>query len=112
LIEVTGFAFFVVAAISGWISYQTVAIFLAVAIGLGILLSVSALLLEELSFHVYPKLSHTLTLLGAAVLENLGYRQMLAVWRLTALVRWAFGVKGRWGTMQRTGAWSEKTRLS
>lgn len=109
-IEVSGFVFFLTAAACGWVSYQAFAIFLSLAIGLGIFLSVGALLLEELSFHVYPRIGQTLKLLLAAVVENLGYRQLLSVWRFIGLMQWAFGTKGRWGTMRRRGTWNETAR--
>lgn len=110
LIEISGFVFFLVAALCGWVSYQAFAAFLALAVGLGILLSVAALLLEEISFHVYPRLGQTCTLLLAAIGENLGYRQILAVCRLIGLLKWRFGAKSQWGEMRRRGAWSETPR--
>jgi cellulose synthase/poly-beta-1,6-N-acetylglucosamine synthase-like glycosyltransferase len=106
LIEVLGFAFLTVAVALGVISYQAFAILVALAIGLGVLLSISALLLEELSFHVYPRLRDTGVLAAAAIAENLGYRQLLAFWRVVALFKWLFGVRGQWGKMRRTAAWS------
>ena len=81
--------------------------FLLVAVGLGVVLSTSALLLEELSFHVYPGVSSALVLFGVAVLENFGYRQLNAVWRLIGLVRWLGGGKAQWGEMRRGGQWSQ-----
>jgi hypothetical protein len=59
-----------------------------VAIGMGIMVSVSALLLDELSFHIYRKPGQLASLLGAVIMENCGYRQLAAVWRLAGLVRW------------------------
>ena len=38
----------------------------------------------------------------AAVIENFGYRQLLALWRTRALVELARGRHG-WGEMQRRG---------
>jgi cellulose synthase/poly-beta-1,6-N-acetylglucosamine synthase-like glycosyltransferase len=106
LFEIAGVAFLGIAALVGVISLQAFAILLSVAIGLGVLLSISALLLEEMSFHVYPRLRDTARLMAVAVAENLGYRQVLAVWRAIALVKWMFGARAQWGAMQRTASWS------
>jgi hypothetical protein len=79
-----------------------------VAIGLGILLSASGLLLEEMSFHIYPR-GKQLLLLGLVVLlENLGYRQLNTWWRLTGLFRWAMQKEASWGTMTRKGSFSDQ----
>ncbi|WP_372610461.1 hypothetical protein [Halomonas sp.] len=52
-----------------------------VASGMGILLSVNGLLLETLSFRVYQRRSDILRLFMAAILENVGYRQLNTLWR-------------------------------
>jgi hypothetical protein len=73
------------------VSAQAFVAFMLVAIGMGILVSVSALLLEELSFQIYRKPGQLASLLGAVIMENCGYRQLVAVWRLAGLVRWMGG---------------------
>lgn len=110
IIEVTGYLFVGIAFWKGWISYDAFAVFLLCAVCLGMLLSTSALLLEEVSFHLYPGFRNTLRLFGAAIIENFGYRQLLAVWRLLGLIRWLLGGKARWGEMRRSGAWSQDAR--
>lgn len=102
LVEVVGLVFVAVGAILGVLSWQAFEIFLGVAISFGILLSVTALLLEEISFRIYPKPIHVVWLVIAAVLENFGYRQMISWWRFQGLVRWAVGGKQHWGTMTRS----------
>lgn len=106
LIEVSGYIFVSIAYWNGWISYAAFAAFLLCAICLGMVLSTSALLLEEISFHMYPGLRNTLRLFGAAIIENFGYRQLMAIWRLIGMIQWLRGGKGRWGEMRRSAAWS------
>jgi cellulose synthase/poly-beta-1,6-N-acetylglucosamine synthase-like glycosyltransferase len=107
LVEMFGYLFMVYAVLAGAISWQAFGAFLFVAIGLGILLSASGLLLEEMSFHVYPK-GKQLLLLGLVVLvENLGYRQLNTAWRLLGLYRWATQKEATWGTMKRKGTWQD-----
>jgi cellulose synthase/poly-beta-1,6-N-acetylglucosamine synthase-like glycosyltransferase len=76
-------------------------LFLAVAVGFGVLLSSVALLLEELSFHVYPRRRDMFILFGFSVLENFGYRQLNVLWRLRGTFQWLRGKRGGWGDMQR-----------
>jgi cellulose synthase/poly-beta-1,6-N-acetylglucosamine synthase-like glycosyltransferase len=105
VIEVAGYAFMAALAATGGISGAAFLAFLALAFSMGFLLSVSALLLEEVSFHLYPRLSHVARLVLAAAAENLGYRQLVTLWRLVGLVRWLRGAKAQWGTMTRRGSW-------
>jgi cellulose synthase/poly-beta-1,6-N-acetylglucosamine synthase-like glycosyltransferase len=105
LIEVVGYVLVVVGLVMGFVSVEVWLTFFLVVISLGILLSVSAVLLEEISFHVYPKPRHVLLLVLAAIAENFGYRQLNAVWRLIGLVKWLRGGKAQWGEMSRKASW-------
>ena len=87
LLEVFGYLFMLAAFASGVIPAQAFGAFLMVAIGFGILLSVSGLLLEEMSFHTYPDKTDVLVLAIAAVVSNLGYAQLDAVWRSLAMLQ-------------------------
>ncbi|MFM6992917.1 MAG: glycosyltransferase family 2 protein [Rhodoferax sp.] len=103
LLEAFGYLFMVTAILAGWISWPMFASFMLVSVGLGILLSVSGLLLEEMSFHLYPKGSQLATLGLMVVAENFGYRQLNTWWRLQGLYRWATQGEGQWGVMKRKG---------
>jgi len=46
-------------------------------------------------------------LVAAAIFENVGYRQLVTVWRLIGLVRWLRGARSTWGTMTRKGSWQK-----
>ena len=58
--------------------------------------------LEELSFRRYPTLSDLLRLFALAALENFGYRQLSAWWRLRGTISALRGAQG-WGEMSRKG---------
>ncbi|WP_374583778.1 glycosyltransferase family 2 protein [Pseudoduganella sp.] len=105
VVELFGYAFMAVAWWQGWVSWESFAIFLFVAIGLGILLSAFGLLLEEISFHLYPRASQILTLAAVVVVENFGYRQLNSWWRLVGLYKWARGGEAKWGVMTRKATW-------
>lgn len=110
LIEVSGYAFMIIAYFNGWISYEAFFAFLLCAICLGMALSTSALMLEEMSFHVYPGIKSSMRLFLAALLENFGYRQLTAFWRLIGILRWLTGRGGKWGEMRRTASWSAESK--
>lgn len=103
VVELGGYVFMTFAWAAGLVSWNAFAVFLFVAIGLGILLSASGLLLEEMAFHLYPRLRQLSLLALVVVLENLGYRQLTSWWRLTGLWRWATQREARWGDMKRKG---------
>lgn len=107
IIELAGYIFIFALFLFGMISGQALWVFLFVAIGFGILLSVSGLLLEEMSFHIYQRPAHLLLLLLAVLLENFGYRQINSWWRLIGIVHWLRGGKAKWGEMKRSGAWQK-----
>jgi cellulose synthase/poly-beta-1,6-N-acetylglucosamine synthase-like glycosyltransferase len=108
VIEVVGYVLVVVGFVMGFVSIEVSLSFLLVAISLGILLSVSAVFLEEILFHAYPKPRHVLLLVLAAIAENFGYRQLNAVWRLIGLVKWLRGGKAQWGEMSRKASWQTR----
>jgi cellulose synthase/poly-beta-1,6-N-acetylglucosamine synthase-like glycosyltransferase len=101
-VEILGYVFFAVAAWSGWVSWETSLVFFCLAVGLGVLLSTSALVLEELSFHVYPRLRDLVRLFFIAILENFGFRQLTVLWRVHGLLGWLAGKAPKWGEMKRS----------
>ena len=107
LVEALGWAYFGGGYIAGWVGLDFALAFLAVNIGFGTLLSVSSLLLDEMAHHTYPRLRQIFALLLAASVENLGYRQLTAYWRLVGMVEWLAGTKAHWGDMKRTADWSQ-----
>jgi cellulose synthase/poly-beta-1,6-N-acetylglucosamine synthase-like glycosyltransferase len=105
LIEVAGYVLMIAGFALGIVSRDAFIAFMAVALSFGVMLSVSALLLEELSFHVYSRPRELAVLLAVSLLENFGYRQLNSVWRLWGLLQWAVGAKSRWGEMTRSATW-------
>lgn len=114
VVEVTGAVFVLFSFAIGRVDITFFAVFLLLAVAYGIFLSVGAVLLEEVSFHRYPRPGDLVRLLAFAVIENFGYRQMTAWWRLKATWDYLHGVKS-WGTMSRAGfsaKTTERTRSS
>lgn len=111
LVEIAGYIFVITGLIIGFVSWQVAALFFLFAVGLGVLISVSALLLEEVSFHIYNRPAYLVRLFVAAVLENFGYRQIISLWRLKGLVEWLLGRDSRWGKPSRTAAWQKQSGI-
>ena len=102
VVELFGWVTLVLGLAVGAVNGSFALLFLAVAIGYGMLLSVWAIVLEELSFRRYQRRSDLLRLLFFALVEGIGYRQMTACFRLKAFYTHARGVKSR-GPMTREG---------
>jgi hypothetical protein len=62
-----------------------------------------SLFIEEVSFHRYPRWSDLVRGVVAAVVENVGYRQVLAFWQVAGAVSAWRGRQAVWGSMQREG---------
>ena len=107
VIEIIGAIVMITSFATGYASIETTILFLTVAIGFGMMLSITAILLEEMSFHVYKSPIYALILAFVALVENLGYRQLNSYWRMIAMVQWMRGTKSSWGKMQRNSSWKK-----
>jgi hypothetical protein len=76
--------------------------FLVVAMLLGVVLSLAALMLEEHSFRRHRDGREIARLVGFSVVENVGYRQIVAFWRFLAFFDLVRG-RREWGEMRRKG---------
>jgi cellulose synthase/poly-beta-1,6-N-acetylglucosamine synthase-like glycosyltransferase len=101
-IELLGYAVTIIGVVFGLIDIELALLFLAVSILFGILLSMSAVVLEELTQRRYPRPADLARLFAAAVVENLGFRQLLTIWRTRGLIDGLRGKQG-WGVMERRG---------
>ena len=106
-VEVLGYLAVVLAFLLGLLNAEFFLLFVAVALLYGTFLSISAVLLEEISFRRYPGWLDLTKLILFSILENFGYRQMLALFKVKAF--WDFLRQRRaWGRMRRTGFKSER----
>lgn len=104
LVEALGIVVFVTSALFGLIAWADAGIFMLLSLSLGMLLSISAIMLEEFSFPMYRKPRELALLYAAAVLENFGYRQLTVWWRLKGFFRWVSGRRHRWETITRSAS--------
>lgn len=78
-------------------------LFVLLSLLYGGFLSVGAVLLEELTYRRYPGFRDLMTLLLFALLENLGYRQMVLYYRFQGMVRFVIGFR-QWEKVVHVGA--------
>ena len=105
LVEVAGYLFMTVGFVLGIVAGSAFWTFMLLTMALGLMLSASALLLEEISFHIYKRPRELFILAVVAIIENFGYRQLVTLWRLQGLFQWLRRTRGRWGDMQRAATW-------
>lgn len=102
LVELSGYVLSVVGLYWDLFDPEVFVLFFAAAVLYGMILSTASIILEDLALKRYPTVKNLLTLVVAGVLENLGFRQILTVWRAQAFIDVLRGTKS-WGKMERTG---------
>jgi cellulose synthase/poly-beta-1,6-N-acetylglucosamine synthase-like glycosyltransferase len=108
VIELLGYAAFLVSlALGRWYPLYALALFM-VAFVFGAALSVAAVGLEELSFRRYERWRDLARLLALSVLETFGYRQLNSWWRVRGIIS-ALRREHAWGAMTRRGFQSAGT---
>ena len=102
IIELFGYAYFVMMLVGGVLEPWFATLFFILAMLIGFLLSLGAILLEELSLSFFRERGDMWRLVAVALLENMGYRQVILWYRLRGL--WGY-IRGRktWGRMTRLG---------
>jgi cellulose synthase/poly-beta-1,6-N-acetylglucosamine synthase-like glycosyltransferase len=103
VVEVFGLMAMVAGFAVGAINVKFAVLFTLVAFGYAFMLTVASAALEEFSFHRYRRWRDLFWTLAAAVVENIGYRQLTAFWRLQGLWDELRGSGYEWGVMTRVG---------
>ncbi|HWC74952.1 MAG TPA: glycosyltransferase [Gemmatimonadales bacterium] len=102
LIELLGYLITVLGLAFGMVNVSFALLFVLVAWGYGMLLSIWAVVLEEVSFRRYRRFGDLFRLLLCAALENFGFRQCTVFWRLKAFAS-VWRRVHVWGDMTRKG---------
>jgi cellulose synthase/poly-beta-1,6-N-acetylglucosamine synthase-like glycosyltransferase len=102
VVELLGYLITALGLGFGLVNVSFALLFVLVAWGYGMLLSIWAVVLEEVSFRRYRRTGDLFRLLLFAALENFGYRQLSVFWRLKAFINVWKGVHA-WGDMARKG---------
>jgi cellulose synthase/poly-beta-1,6-N-acetylglucosamine synthase-like glycosyltransferase len=102
LVETLGYVVVLVSLALGAINAAFALVFFAVAVLSGVLLSLAAVLLEDLAFHRFARPSELMRLLAFSVAENFGYRQLMTGYRVRGFFAYLRGDKA-WGEIRRVG---------
>ena len=102
VVELLGYLITAVGLAFGLVNVSFALLFVLVAWGYGMLLSIWAVVLEEVSFRRYRRFGDVFRLLLFASLENFGYRQLTVFWRLKAFAS-VWRRVHVWGDMTRKG---------
>jgi cellulose synthase/poly-beta-1,6-N-acetylglucosamine synthase-like glycosyltransferase len=102
VVEALGLVVLAASLALGMIDTVFAGLFFGLAIGIGLVLSVATLLLDQVSFLRFKRPRDLAWLVAWSVAENLGYRQMTVYWRLRGLVKYLRG-RSDWGAMTRKG---------
>ncbi|MGE3473137.1 MAG: glycosyltransferase, partial [Vicinamibacterales bacterium] len=102
VVEALGLVVLAASLAVGLVDRSFAVLFFALAVGIGLVLSVATLLLDQASFMRFRRPRDLAWLVWWSVAENLGYRQMTVYWRLRGLVKYLRG-RSDWGAMTRKG---------
>ncbi|MBC7397991.1 MAG: glycosyltransferase family 2 protein [Bdellovibrionales bacterium] len=102
VIEIFAMVGIAILALNGRLDSRMLLLFFLVGILYGSILSMSALIIEEIYFSKYGKIRQFLTLFLVSMIEVFGYRQITQFWRLMGLFKYLKGDKS-WGHLKRTG---------
>lgn len=102
IVELFGYVYFLLMMIGAVIEPWFATAFLVLAVLIGFLLSLGAILLEELSLGFFRERGDMWRLVAVALLENMGYRQVILWYRLRGMWKYVRGNKA-WGRMVRVG---------
>ena len=103
MVEFFGYFMVPLALIFGMVPVPLFIMFLVLSLVYGSFLSVGAVLLEELTYRRYPSFRDLMILLVYAVLENLGYRQVVLYYRVQGVLKFIFGFR-QWEKVTHVGA--------
>jgi cellulose synthase/poly-beta-1,6-N-acetylglucosamine synthase-like glycosyltransferase len=103
VVEVFGVASIAIAASVGILDLGGAGAMMLLALAVGMLLSTTAVAVEEFTFRRYTRGRDVLALVSAALAENIGFRQAHAWFRLRGLVAALLRRNPVWTAMPRTG---------
>ena len=104
VVELAGYFTVGLAYFMGILDFRFFMLFLLLAILYGVFLSVGSVLLSEITYRRYPSLSNLFQLVIYGILENFGYRQLNAWWKLKGI--WQFFLnnhKKTWEHLEKFG---------
>jgi len=102
VMELLGYFLLPVCWMIGILSLKFFIAYLMLAFLFGVFLSVSSLILAEITVWHTARVFDLFMLTVTAIVENFGYRQLNSLWRFDGMLQFFRGKRG-WGTMPRSG---------
>lgn len=102
IVELLSIVCLILGATFQFLDHDTMVLYFVAGVFYGILMNIASLLIGEIYFSKYPKISQFATLLAVSLVEAIVYRPMTLWWRLQGLYDYFAGNKS-WGTMSRVG---------
>lgn len=102
VVEVVGYFVTIVGLVFGLVNLEMAKLLFLAAVVYGTLVSVGAVLLDDVFFFRYRRFSDVAWLIVVGIVENFGYRQLTTWWRLRGWLDF-LRRKGGWGVMTRKG---------
>ncbi len=109
IVELCGYIWFAYLAFTGRINEHVSALFIIAAFLMGYLVTIQALVLDELAFRGIPRGRDRLKLYAAALLEFFGIRQIILLYRIRGMIRFLLGSRS-WGKLERRGFQSAEAK--
>ena len=103
VVEFLGYFMVPLALLFGMVPVPLFVLFVVLSVVYGAFLSVGSVLLEELTYRRYPSFRDLMTLIWYAVLENIGYRQVVLFYRVQGVIRFMTGFR-KWEKVVHVGA--------
>jgi cellulose synthase/poly-beta-1,6-N-acetylglucosamine synthase-like glycosyltransferase len=102
IVELLGYVVVPISYMVGMLNTRHMVAFLAAAFLLSMLLSIFAVLLDDITFRRHARTRDLALLILVSIVENLGYRQLTVWWRVCSFWEYWRGQSG-WGQMERRG---------
>lgn len=109
IVELIGYSTIVLAAVLGLLSRQFFLLFLIFGYAFSTLISIGAVLLEEMTYRRYSNWREVGRLLFFCLFEHFPYRQMTMIWRLQGIWEYMRG-NVHWGEIKRKGTSGEQAQ--
>jgi cellulose synthase/poly-beta-1,6-N-acetylglucosamine synthase-like glycosyltransferase len=109
VVEILGLIAVVAGYALGMLNTTAAVLYALAALGYGVLLSIVAIVVDDMTYKTYRRWADLGALVLAAFVENLGFRQLHAFWRLRGLWSGLRGSNAAWGEMPRVGFTAAKT---
>jgi cellulose synthase/poly-beta-1,6-N-acetylglucosamine synthase-like glycosyltransferase len=101
-LELFSYLLIIIGVLLGIMNLKLVLLFFCVSMVYGLILSICALLIEEVTFQKYKRPKEFMFLLIACIFEQIGFRQLHLYWRIKGTWKFLIGEKS-WGKMVKKG---------